>query len=75
MASNREEVDVRGEVVDFLIEKIASDSNPSVTMMNLVEALLAPDEVPAYVAILWDKVKTERHPSISMIRRIMVLTS
>jgi hypothetical protein len=61
MASNREEVDVRGEVVDFLIEKIASDRNPSVTMMNLVEALLAPDEVPAYVAILWDKVKTERH--------------
>ena len=37
MASNGEEVDVRGEVVDLLIEKIASDRNPSVTMMNLVE--------------------------------------
>jgi hypothetical protein len=28
MASNGEEVDVRGEVVDMLIEKIASDRNP-----------------------------------------------
>jgi hypothetical protein len=42
MASNGEEVDVRGEVVDLLINKIASDRNPSITMMNLVEQLLAP---------------------------------
>ena len=67
MASNGEEVDVRGEVVDLLIEKIASDRNPSVTMMNLVEQLLAPDDVQAYAAVLMDKVKTEKHPSISMI--------
>jgi hypothetical protein len=40
-----------------------------------IEQLLAPEDVPAYVAILCDKVKTERHPSISMIRRILVLTS
>jgi hypothetical protein len=75
MASNGEEVDVRGEVVDLLIEKIASDRNPSVTMMNLVEHLLAPDDVPAYAAVLMDKVQTERFPSISMIRRLMRLTS
>jgi len=73
MASNGEEVDVRGEVVDLLIEKIASDRNPSVTMMNLVEQLLAPDDVPAYAAVLLDKVQTERFPSISMIRRLMRL--
>jgi hypothetical protein len=44
-------------------------------MMNLVEQLLAPDDVPAYAAVLMDKVKTERHPSISMIRRLAALTS
>ena len=60
MASNGEEVDVRGEVVDLLIEKIASDRNPSVTMMNLVEELFAPDDVPAYLGVLSDKVQTER---------------
>ena len=49
MASNGKGADVRGEVVNLLLEKIASDRNPSVTMMNLVEDLLAPDDVPAYV--------------------------
>jgi hypothetical protein len=75
MATNGEEVDVRGELVDLLLEKIASDRNPSITMMNLVEELLAPDDVPAYAAVLMDKVKTERFPSLSMIRRVMALTS
>jgi hypothetical protein len=75
MASNGKGVDVRGEVVNLLVEKIASDRNPSVTMMNLVEDLLAPDDIPAYAAVLLDKVKTERFPSISMIRRLMALTS
>ncbi|MFL6044420.1 MAG: hypothetical protein ACJ72M_04810 [Propionibacteriaceae bacterium] len=71
MASNGEGVDVRGEVVDLLLEKIASDRNPSVTMMNMVEELLAPDDVPAYAAVLLDKVKTEKYPSYSMLRRLM----
>ena len=44
-------------------------------MMNLVEELLAPDDVPAYAAVLMDKVKSERFPSLSMIRRVMALTS
>ena len=60
MASNGKGVDVRGEVVNLLVEKIASDRNPSVTMMNLVEELLAPDDVPAYLGVLLDKVQTER---------------
>jgi hypothetical protein len=75
MARNRKGVDVRGEVVDLLLEKIASDRNPSVTMMNMVEEPLAPDDVPAYVAVLLDKVKTDRYPSYSMLRRLMALTS
>jgi hypothetical protein len=62
-------------VVDLLLEKIASDRNPSVTMMNMVEELLAPDDVPAYAAVLMDKVKTDRFPSYSMLRRLIGLTS
>jgi hypothetical protein len=75
MASDGEELDVRGEVVDLLLEKIASDRNPSVTMMNMVEELLAPDDVPAYAAVLMDKVKTDRFPSYSMLRRLIGLTA
>jgi hypothetical protein len=59
----------------LLLEKIASDRNPSVTMMNMVEELLAPDDVPAYAAVLMDKVKTDRFPSYSMLRRLIGLTS
>jgi hypothetical protein len=75
MASNGKGVDVRREVVNLLIQKIASDRHPSVPMMNLVEELLAPDDIPAYAGVLMDKVKTERYPSYSMIRRLMGLTS
>ena len=76
MASSGKGVDVRGEVVDLLLEKIASDRNPSVTMMKMVEKLLTPDDVPAYVGILMDKVKTVgRYPSYSILRRILALTS
>jgi len=76
MASNGKGIDVRGEVVDLLLEQIASDRNPSATMMNLVEKLLTPDDVPAYVGILLDKVKTGgKYPSYSMLRRILAFTS
>jgi hypothetical protein len=72
--SNGKGVDVRGAVVNLLVEKIASDRNRSVTMMNLVEELLAPDDVLAYLGVLLDKVQTERYSSLSMIRRL-ALTS
>ena len=71
MASKGKGIDVRGEVVNLLLEKIASDRHPSVTDMDLVEQLLAPDDVPVYVSVLWDKVKSERHPSSTMIRRLL----
>jgi hypothetical protein len=44
-------------------------------MMNMVEELLAPDDVPAYVGVLLDKVKTERYPSLAMLRRLLALAS
>jgi hypothetical protein len=37
MASNGKSVDVRGEMVNLLIQRIAAERNPSVTMMKLVE--------------------------------------
>ena len=71
MANNRNEIDIRREIVNMLVEKIARDRNPSITQMDLVEQLLTPDDVPAYVAVLMDKVKSERYPSLSMINRLI----
>jgi hypothetical protein len=74
MASSGHRCPGRGS--QLALEKIASDRNPSVTMMNLVEELLTPDDLPAYVGVLLDKVKTGgRYPSYSMLRRILALTS
>jgi hypothetical protein len=75
MASNGDGVDVRGEVVDLLLQNIASDRYPSVTMMDLVEELLTPDDVPAYAAVLLDKVQTETYPSLAILRRLIALAS
>jgi hypothetical protein len=71
MANSRNEIDIRREIVNMLVEKIAGDRNPSITQMDLVEQLLTPDDVPAYVAVLMDKVKSERYPSLSMINRLI----
>ena len=64
-----------GELVNLLLQKIASDRNPSITMMNIVEELLAPDDIPTYVGVLKGQGKTERYPSLAMIRRLIGLTS
>ena len=71
MANNRNEIDIRREIVNMLVEKIARDRNPSITQMDLVEQLLTPDDGSAYVAVLMDKVKSERYPSLSMINRLI----
>jgi hypothetical protein len=45
-------------------------------LMNLVEELLAPDDVTAYLGVLLDKgADRERYPRLSMIRRLLALTS
>ena len=62
-------------MVILLVETIASDRNPSVTMMNLVEELLAPDDVRACLGVLFDKVQIERYLSLSVIRRLIARTS
>lgn len=71
MTSHRKSVTIRDEMVDMLLERIATERNPSISMMDLVEQLLAPDEVPVYVWILWDKVKNERFPNLNLMRRLM----
>ena len=73
MASDDSGIDVRGELVRLLIGKIASDRYPSATMMTMVEGMLTPDELAAYAGVLLDKVKTEPHPSISMMQRLQAL--
>lgn len=69
MAGNQQ-YDVRREVLKVLLSKIADDPYPSGTMMDMVEQMLAPDEVPAYAEVLMDKIRRDRFPSLNMLERV-----
>jgi hypothetical protein len=72
MAKDRD-VDVRGEILDLLMMKVASDRFPSSTMMDMIERLMGPDDVPTYAGILMDKIKADRYPSVPMMKRLLQL--
>lgn len=66
-------VDARTALLQVLMTKIANDRNPSVTMMDMAEELLAPDEMGAYVEILLSKIRADNYPSIPMMNRVRSL--
>lgn len=69
MARN-DQYDVRREILRVLLSKIADDPYPSGTMMDMVEGMLEPDEVPAYAELLMDKLRRDRFPSFDMLQRV-----
>ncbi len=66
--------DVRREILRVLMGKIASDTYPSATMMDMAEQLLTPQEVPAYAELLMQKIREDRFPSLPMLARVQALT-
>lgn len=62
--------DARAELVATLLEKIKEDPYPSATMLDLVEELLTDEEMPAYIVFLQDRLRSERFPSIPLLRRL-----
>lgn len=65
--------DVRQQVLEMLMEKVAADRFPSATMMDMIESLAGPDDVEEYVAILLSKLRDDQFPSPSMLRRVLAL--
>ena len=64
------EYDVRAELLKQLLHKVDEDPFPSPTMLDQIEELLTPEEVPAYARVLMSKIEDEKFPSTSMIKRI-----
>jgi hypothetical protein len=67
------ELDIRGEVVALLMEKIVSDKYPSVTMLDMIEQLANTEERSSYAQVLMDKVNSARYPSIPLLQRLLAL--
>jgi len=62
--------DVRHELVQLLLEKVHEDPFPSVTMLDLIEEIIGPDERPDYAAVLMDKIRGDQFPSLDMMSRV-----
>lgn len=62
--------DARAELLGSLMQKLEEDRFPSTTMLDTIEELLTPDDLPAYVQALTKRVKSEQYPSIPMIDRL-----
>jgi hypothetical protein len=64
----------REQLLEALLDKVAEDRFPSVSMLDLIETLLRPDEIGIYVEILLQKIRQETYPSLPVLRRIAELT-
>ncbi len=62
--------DVRSELLGSLLRHVDNDPYPSITMLDMIEELLTPDDVPRYAKVLLSKVTDEQFPSVSMLARI-----
>jgi hypothetical protein len=62
--------DVRSELLQNLLSRVKEDPYPSATMMDMIEELLTPDDVPGYAEILMSKVSEDQFPSVSMLQRL-----
>ena len=66
--------DLHQQVLEVLLEKVEQDTFPSVTMMNMIEEILQPEDVPRYAAVLLDKIKADQFPSLDLLKRAQSLT-
>jgi hypothetical protein len=62
--------DARAELVATLLEKVGNERYPSTTMLDLIEKLLTPEEQPAYIVFLQDRLRDEQYPSMPLLRRL-----
>ena len=67
------QLDIRAEVVALLMDKVVNDRYPSVTMLDMIELLMNPEERDGYAQMLMDKLNSSRYPSIPMMRRLLAL--
>jgi hypothetical protein len=73
MAQEADQYDARRELLKILLTRVQGERHPSVTMMDLIEQLIGPEERSIYAQVLIDKIREDRHPSLAMMRRVQAL--
>lgn len=67
------DIDIRAEVVKLLLDIVARDKYPSVTMLDMIEQLATPEERGVYARVLMKNIRSSTYPSIPMMRRLVAL--
>jgi hypothetical protein len=70
---SEESPDPRRMLLETLLLKVSEDRYPSNSMLDLIEHLMQPDELPEYVAMLLERIESETYPSIPLLRRLTAL--
>jgi hypothetical protein len=65
--------DIHREVFQVLLQKVEQDPYPSVTMMNMIEEILQPEDVKTYAEVLLDKIRADNFPSLDLLKRVQAL--
>jgi hypothetical protein len=65
--------DLHHEVFQILLEKVEQDPYPSVTMMDMIEEGLRPEDVQTYASVLLEKIRGDAFPSLDLIQRVRAL--
>jgi hypothetical protein len=60
--------------LDLLLEKTADDPHPSGALMDPVEQLPLPDNLPAYAAVLKEKIRGDAFSSVPMMKHLVEIT-
>jgi hypothetical protein len=60
---------------EVLLDRIAADTHPSGTHMDMLEAIAPPEVRVQYVLHLMERIENDSHPSIPMMRRVQRVIS
>jgi hypothetical protein len=62
--------EIQAAYAEVLLNRIRQDMFPSATHMDMFEAVAPPQQLGQYLAHLMERIESEPHPSISMMRRV-----
>jgi hypothetical protein len=68
MADN--DFDARAEMVQLLLSKVANDTYPSTTMLDLIEEVVTDEDRLDYIQVLWEKIRDDTYPSLALMTRL-----
>lgn len=72
--ATKQDDDTRTQLFRLLLDKVAQDQYPSSTMLDMIEKIVTPEELPEYTEMLMAKIEGEQYPSYDLIQRLNVLT-